>query len=116
MFNIILLLDQYRAGQIIWHVVVARGHVEVLGRLWSGAKEEPIKRENLNDNFFLYEHQAGNFVWHLNVKRGNVEVTHNLLGLTKEAQIQGDDLRSAKFLALYKHENLPGNRHKVIEG
>ena len=92
LFNIILLLDQYKAGQIIWHVIVAGGHVEVLGRLWSGAKEEPIKRENVNDSFFLYEHRNGSFVWHLKVKRGNVEVSHNLLGLSEEAQIQGDDL------------------------
>jgi len=44
-------LDQYKHEQIVWHVAVAGGHVEVLGKLWSGAKDEPVKRENLNDEF-----------------------------------------------------------------
>ena len=110
-----MLLDEYKNGKIVWHVAVAGGFVEVLRRLWSRAKEEPIKREKLNDNFFLYEHQEGSFAWHLKVKRGNVEVSHNLLGLTEAAQVRGDDLRSAIFIALFKREKLPGNRHKDIE-
>jgi len=44
-------LDQYKHGQIVWHVAVAGGHVEALGKLWSGATDEPVKRENLNDEF-----------------------------------------------------------------
>jgi hypothetical protein len=44
-------LDQYKDGQIVWNVAVAGGNVEVLGKLWSWAKVEPIKRENLKDNF-----------------------------------------------------------------
>jgi hypothetical protein len=52
----------------------------------------------------------------LSVKGANVQVSRNLLGLSVEAQIQGDDLRSAIFLALYKHEKLPGNWHKNMEG
>jgi len=43
LFKIILLLDQYKDGQIVWHIALAGGHVEMLGRLWSRAKEEPIK-------------------------------------------------------------------------
>ena len=116
MLKVILFLHQYKDGQIVWHVTLAGGHFEVLGKLWSNAKEEPIKQENLNDNFFLYEHRDGSFVWHLKVKRWNIQLPHNLLGLTEAAQIQGDDLRSAIFLALYKREKLPGNRHKDIEG
>jgi predicted lipid carrier protein YhbT len=100
----------------MWNVAVAGGHIKVLGRLWSKAKEETIKWENLNDKFFSYEYRDENFAWHLKVKRGNIDVSHSLLGLTEEAQIQGDDLRSAIFLALYKCEKLPGNWHKDIEG
>jgi hypothetical protein len=51
----------------------------------------------------------------LAVKRANVQVSRNLLGLSVEAQIQGDELRSAIFLAMYKHEKLPGNWHKDME-
>ena len=85
--------------------------------MWSRAKEEPIKRENLSNNFSLHEHLDGSFAWHLKVRRGNVVVSHNLLGLSQEAYIQGDGLRSVIFLALYKREKLPGNqKHKDIEG
>jgi hypothetical protein len=68
----------------------------VLGRLWSRAKREPIKRENLNYNFFLDEHRVGLFACHM----AYVEVSQNVLGLTEAAQIPGDDLTGAIFLDL----------------
>jgi hypothetical protein len=66
--KLILFLDQYKNGQIVLYIAVAGCHVEVFGKEWSRAKEEPIKRENLNDNFFLYEHRDGCFAWSLKVK------------------------------------------------
>jgi hypothetical protein len=94
--KIILLLDKYKDGQIVWNVAVAGSHVGVLGRLWSSAKREPIKRENLNYNFFLDEHRVGIFTFHV----AYIEVPQNVLGLTEAAQIPGDDLRGAIFLDL----------------
>jgi hypothetical protein len=34
-FKDVILLDQYKEGQIAWHVVVFEDYVEVLGKLWS---------------------------------------------------------------------------------
>ena len=47
----VLLLDQYKEGQIAWHVAVFGDYFEVLQKLWSWTKGEPIKRENLNRIF-----------------------------------------------------------------
>jgi hypothetical protein len=63
-----LFLNQYKDGQIVLYIAVAGGHFELFGKEWSRAKEKPIKRENLNDNFFLYEHRGGSFVWSLKLK------------------------------------------------
>ena len=77
--------------------------------MWSWTKGEPIKGQNLNDNFSLYEHRDGSLAWHLKVKRGNVEVSHNLLGLSKEAQIQGCGLRCV----IFNVKNCPATDTKI---
>jgi hypothetical protein len=47
----ILLLDQYREGRIAWHAAVFGDYAGGLQKLWSWAKADPIKRENLNRIF-----------------------------------------------------------------
>ena len=81
--------------QTAWHLEVAKGKLEALGKLWECANEELRPQESCK--FLLNKDDKERTAWHVAAKLGNVRVFKNLWESAKERQTT-DELKHTLFL------------------
>jgi len=87
------LLSQDSTGNA-WHLAACRGHVTVLKKLWSWAREMNL---NLKEDLLLVRDVSERTAWHLAAERGDTGTLEEIFDWAKKAKLNFEvDLLLAK--------------------
>ena len=73
-----LLLSQDKDNRTAWQLVAEGGHIEMVEKLWSWAKEAQIKRGDLENQLLLAQAFEVRTVWYLALRSGILDLLDKL--------------------------------------